>query len=519
MKTKLMVVMVLVLTASVCLANPLSPEININRVSAFPFEIELAFAYMYDIYYDSLDISGCHIYTTSGIAVIDSGIVVHFSDYDDIDYLTLDSSNTSGFAINNEGDSIAFDFEEHFEYIYCNPVKFGNLGIYSPPLLGHPSELAQWVYNHDDISLTDFLGFSFCNIDLGYTDIVINEINAHPTWNNGSGFIELYNTSEEPISLAGWQIVCDTIYDLPLTEIIPAQGYYVIDEADFPSAFDIDYEADNIYLISPDTIVEEHITISGPRLVDQVGWSTNHGENVSFMRYPDGDVSDGYSDFSGYNDESSTTFENGFPTRGAANRYESPGFTVIAARADSIDEAIARISWSNPIWDDQFDYAILIKKSGGYPETVSDGDVIYQGADQVFADESIVPGITAYYTIFAHNLSGEYSIPTDESRTSICFNGVGIEDEALPKNVNAMNCYPNPFNAQATIAFSLAKTDDVKIAIYDITGRLVETLVSSSYAAGEHSVIWNAQAYSSGVYLAKLQTIENSITQRLVLLK
>ncbi len=83
------------------------------------------------------------------------------------------------------------------------------------------------------------------------------------------------------------------------------------------------------------------------------------------MRFPDGDVDTTWLswkwDFRGYDDETSTSFENGFPSRGAPNRHESPGFVIIGTAADSVDEATARIHWTDPIWDELFEYSLLVK--------------------------------------------------------------------------------------------------------------------------------------------------------------
>lgn len=89
----------------------------------------------------------------------------------------------------------------------------------------------------------------------------------------------------------------------------------------------------------------------------------------------------------------------------------------------------------------------------------------------------------------------------------------------MPDNIGYLSCYPNPFNAQTTISFSIAKSGDVEIAIYDIAGRLVETVADEYYSAGKHSVIWNGDNYSSGTYFARLTAESETISSKLVLLK
>ena len=57
------------------------------------------------------------------------------------------------------------------------------------------------------------------------------------------------------------------------------------------------------------------------------------------------------------------------------------------------------------------------------------------------------------------------------------------------------------------------------LGIYDISGRLVETLVRGDFEAGEHEVIWNAVNHSSGIYFVELTSGKNRSVQKLLLLK
>jgi len=64
--------------------------------------------------------------------------------------------------------------------------------------------------------------------------------------------------------------------------------------------------------------------------------------------------------------------------------------------------------------------------------------------------------------------------------------------------------YPNPFNPTTTITFALPETADVRIKIYSIDGRLVETLLSQRMPAGNHQMTMNAGFLASGTYLYRL---------------
>ena len=82
-----------------------------------------------------------------------------------------------------------------------------------------------------------------------------------------------------------------------------------------------------------------------------------------------------------------------------------------------------------------------------------------------------------------------------------------------------LSCFPNPFNPSTTISFSLPRSAKVEISIFDITGRLVETLADHRFESGEHSLVFDGTALPSGIYFARLHAGESVKTQKMVLLK
>lgn len=79
--------------------------------------------------------------------------------------------------------------------------------------------------------------------------------------------------------------------------------------------------------------------------------------------------------------------------------------------------------------------------------------------------------------------------------------------------------YPNPFNAQTTLSFTLAQAGQASIAIYDIAGRLVETIAEREFPAGENRVIWDAFDKPSGVYFVRVNAAKSQSIGKLLLLK
>ena len=84
--------------------------------------------------------------------------------------------------------------------------------------------------------------------------------------------------------------------------------------------------------------------------------------------------------------------------------------------------------------------------------------------------------------------------------------------------------YPNPFNPSTVIDFSIATEGFVSLNVYDITGRMVSTLVEGNLSTGYHSVVWdgvdnNGMSVSAGIYIYALQTETSSITRKMVFMK
>jgi hypothetical protein len=77
---------------------------------------------------------------------------------------------------------------------------------------------------------------------------------------------------------------------------------------------------------------------------------------------------------------------------------------------------------------------------------------------------------------------------------------------AIPKQFNLAQNYPNPFNPVTTIQFQLPQKSHITLNIYDISGKLVETLLDEKRDAGYHSITWNAERQPSGVYFYRIVT-------------
>jgi hypothetical protein len=90
---------------------------------------------------------------------------------------------------------------------------------------------------------------------------------------------------------------------------------------------------------------------------------------------------------------------------------------------------------------------------------------------------------------------------------------------SVPGKFMLMQNYPNPFNAGTKITFSIVKSIEVRLAVYDLLGREVQILVNKYKQAGIHTVNFDATGLSSGVYFCRLQVGEAVQTKPMVLLR
>ena len=95
---------------------------------------------------------------------------------------------------------------------------------------------------------------------------------------------------------------------------------------------------------------------------------------------------------------------------------------------------------------------------------------------------------------------------------------------AIPMDFVLNQNYPNPFNPSTQIEYSLPESGQVTLSIYDVSGRLVQTLVDGVVASGYHTVTWNGKdsaghTVSAGLYIYSLKSDQVTVTRKMVMMK
>ena len=109
---------------------------------------------------------------------------------------------------------------------------------------------------------------------------------------------------------------------------------------------------------------------------------------------------------------------------------------------------------------------------------------------------------------------GVWTVPENEVVT-----GIESNTNVIPGDYSLSQNYPNPFNPSTQIKFNLPSSSNVKLTIYDITGRKVKELVNQDLAAGVHTVDFDASNIASGVYFYRIQAGSFVQSKKMILMK
>ncbi len=90
--------------------------------------------------------------------------------------------------------------------------------------------------------------------------------------------------------------------------------------------------------------------------------------------------------------------------------------------------------------------------------------------------------------------------------------------ENIPEGYELLKAYPNPFNPYTTIEFNLAYSGDVRLRVFDLSGRLVSELVDKHLRGGLYKINFNASYLPSGIYIAQLVRNREIISSQKILL-
>ncbi len=153
--------------------------------------------------------------------------------------------------------------------------------------------------------------------------------------------------------------------------------------------------------------------------------------------------------------------------------------------------------------------------------TVTNNPIVYMRVlkqdliDQFAANEELVPGLPLHV-----DSAGFYEDPLDWAwREDI----LGVAEESgrslTPQQFELTAAWPNPFNSQVKVSFTLKQSGHIALKVYDVLGREVATLVNRTMTTGAHEVTFHGEGLAAGVYFLSLESGNHQDVEKIVLLK
>ncbi|MBT3231745.1 MAG: T9SS type A sorting domain-containing protein [Calditrichaeota bacterium] len=136
----------------------------------------------------------------------------------------------------------------------------------------------------------------------------------------------------------------------------------------------------------------------------------------------------------------------------------------------------------------------------------------------IFNAQDILADTYSFGLAIEHNAAGEEVF----IEVSVVVTPVSVSDHGngeIPLEFALNASYPNPFNSTTRIDFSLAETAPTRLAVYDLTGRLVSNLIQEKLEPGKYSVNFSPETMASGIYFYRLKSGQNSSVKRMVYLR
>ena len=144
---------------------------------------------------------------------------------------------------------------------------------------------------------------------------------------------------------------------------------------------------------------------------------------------------------------------------------------------------------------------------------------------QIYVYHTEIPGVsngtTVYYWVSAQDVEGNIS---NTNKQSYIVGTLTTDNDVIPNNFGLYGNYPNPFNPITNIIYTMDTSSDVNINIHNIQGQLVKNLFIGNVNPGQHTISWDgtdrfAQSLPSGIYIYSIQSSQEILTGKMMLLK
>jgi hypothetical protein len=193
---------------------------------------------------------------------------------------------------------------------------------------------------------------------------------------------------------------------------------------------------------------------------------------------------------------------------------------VTTERTDGFD-----VQWDSEVGEDETVVSVVFQDTSGTSIAPGDGGIL---TFHWSCSSSCMPDTSTMHFTEDFLFAPDFSYRESETEDGFFFILTGwVEDTDIsspPVEHQLLQNYPNPFNPNTTINFALPEKSQVRLKIYDMSGKLVNVLVNGEKEAGYHSVIWNGtdelgQEVASGIYFFQIESGDFTQLKKCLLLK
>ncbi|MFO7654605.1 MAG: C1 family peptidase [Candidatus Krumholzibacteriia bacterium] len=203
---------------------------------------------------------------------------------------------------------------------------------------------------------------------------------------------------------------------------------------------------------------------------------------------------------------------------GGPQAIEPPPARIVDAQVQDLGAGAVRVTWTASTEPDLAQYVVYRDSAAVFvpaAETVVDTVV----PPEVLCDDTPPPG-SWYYVVVAVDTTGRCSGFSDHASLDV----TAAPGSDLPRALGITAVVPNPFNPQTAIGFAVPRPARVSVAVYDLAGRRIRTLVDGPVAAGHHIAVWDGRTdrgrfVAAGVYLVRVHDGQAVATAKAVLAK
>ena len=130
--------------------------------------------------------------------------------------------------------------------------------------------------------------------------------------------------------------------------------------------------------------------------------------------------------------------------------------------------------------------------------------------DYSFTDRNAEPGTLYVYRITDVDIHGRTG-KTQEIQIRF--------ETILPEKLTLCQNFPNPFNPETSIRFTLPEKQRIRLTVYNMEGQIIERLVDGEREAGEHQILWNGSGQAAGMYFFELLAGGGRLVKKMQLIK